>query len=384
VLAISFILNHWRYKIHLKSHPGRLLDSILHRANDALTTSLSTILDSALFLSLVLHIACWALLFESERSSGTERTVTGARFPGASIYNSALRQHSMAITICPCLSIISTPYLRKKIRRLGSRVFITILALVLSGIQVHRHASKVKGDIKFMPDMYNNIGDELYFQIQKTYGCMRVFVHDIIPSHGTWGDANLLLISWMIRLWAVLVAFLRLDVRPLRWMFSIIRVMASTSFGRRTLELSCMTIPTDKTQYASEKVCLKVQSCRTTYTKYFLQPPIRIQGILNFLVYVSLQAFPIFFLWKLYFMQQNIRSVIQPPTPATTLYPPFADFTKLLGLESDSWDSDHWGFGQLTALSLWVPALLDLFYILLCKHTILTNPGFEHDNQLIL
>lgn len=212
---------------------------------------------------------------------------------------------------------------------------------------------------------------------------MGVFVYDIISSHGTWGDANLVLILYAIRLWAVLVAFVRLDERPLRWIFSVLRIIASTSFGRRTLELSCMTIPTEKPHYASERVGLKVQSCRTTYTKYLLQPLITIQRIINFLVYISLQSFPIFFLWKLCFMRQNFRSVIQPPTPATTLYPPFENFTKLLELESESWDSDHWGFGQLTALSLWVPALLDLFCILLCNHTI-TNPGFEHDNQLIL
>jgi hypothetical protein len=80
-----------------------------------------------------------------------------------------------------------------------------------------------------------------------------------------------------------------------------------------------------------------------------------------------MQALPLYLLWRIYWLREHVRNILQPPPPSSIVYPAFANATKLLEEEKANWDLDNWTFGQILAMSLWFPALQEAAYILVGK-----------------
>jgi hypothetical protein len=93
----------------------------------------------------------------------------------------------------------------------------------------------------------------------------------------------------------------------------------------------------------------------------------RLLHILNNIVYVGNQLLPLYLLWRIRWIRLHIRTIIKAPEAGAVMFEGVEGYKEAFKQEERSWDNDDWNFGQLLALSLWFPALLELVYILIGK-----------------
>lgn len=111
----------------------------------------------------------------------------------------------------------------------------------------------------------------------------------------------------------------------------------------------------------------------------------RIMWILYFTIYVWLQAAPLYVLSEVQSICKNIQRIVHIGNAnhltnfrLNTVLDYFNGILpqiwidKNLNLQPAVWDNDDWTFGQVLALSLWIPTVLDFFYALLSMFTRLT------------
>ncbi|CCX04304.1 Similar to hypothetical protein GLRG_11182 [Glomerella graminicola M1.001]; acc. no. EFQ36038 [Pyronema omphalodes CBS 100304] len=100
--------------------------------------------------------------------------------------------------------------------------------------------------------------------------------------------------------------------------------------------------------------------------------------ILYFTIYVWLQAAPLYVLSEVQSICKNIQRIVHIGNAnhltnfrLNTVLDYFNGILpqiwidKNLNLQPAVWDNDDWTFGQVLALSLWIPTVLDFFYALL-------------------
>lgn len=318
---------------------------------------MSAVLDSVLFLSLTVHIA-FVIAYLASDSLATE--VTGGNSPGGEIYNEILLLFTTHITLCPCLAIMNTPHQWKEISRRGFRLLTITAIVIMNGIPIIRMFNiyvrdlQVKLDSKITP-------------IES--GCVTVFLWKI----NSWSTEVLIAIaSWIICVVSLLISI----IRQLRYELRKPESRCSTL-------LQLLRIPNpvkDRTTTTPPEVDTEAQSSTQPPTL-----PTKILKILSLtvytIIYIYLQALPLYYLWRIRWMRRHVRSIIQPPSPSNILYPPFADLQSSLAEELNNWDNDDWSFGQILTLSLWSPALLEFFYILIGKSRTLAHYEY-HANKL--
>lgn len=93
----------------------------------------------------------------------------------------------------------------------------------------------------------------------------------------------------------------------------------------------------------------------------------RFLHILNNMVYIGNQFLPLYLLWRIRWIRLHVRTIIKAPETGAVMFQGVEGYKDAFKQEERSWDNDDWNFGQLLALSLWFPALLELVYILIGK-----------------
>ncbi|CCX05574.1 Similar to hypothetical protein CH063_03406 [Colletotrichum higginsianum]; acc. no. CCF44711 [Pyronema omphalodes CBS 100304] len=148
----------------------------LRRINAALTTALRSLLDSALYLSLTIQIA--AILYGGDIKP-RKAPYFVIDLLGGDLYNFILTLYTSIITICPVLTLISTPYLRTSFRRRDLRLVIVTAAIACAG---HLNIDRTK--------IYKSLAPEFPKE-----GCVPGFLVDLLPE-GT--EFKLLRTSWAL------------------------------------------------------------------------------------------------------------------------------------------------------------------------------------------
>ncbi|KAI5788726.1 hypothetical protein FPQ18DRAFT_307414 [Pyronema domesticum] len=86
---------------------------------------------------------------------------------------------------------------------------------------------------------------------------------------------------------------------------------------------------------------------------------LRVVWGLYFFVWAWNQFLPLYLLWRIRWMRRNIRSAIHDYLQQVKLTAP-GSYANVAAVET--WDNDEWTFGQVLSMSLWFPALLEMFY----------------------
>lgn len=132
-MALGFYLN----RTMSQDKPETRLKSkrklhILLRHIDDLAITLRSFLDSGLYLGLTVQIATIIYYYVETLVAGFS-LMSITELPGGHFYNLLLMSHMSFITLCPILTLMSTPYFRRKIRRRGFRLL--LVTAIMAGAQ---------------------------------------------------------------------------------------------------------------------------------------------------------------------------------------------------------------------------------------------------------
>lgn len=375
MVALGYTFAHPRYK---SRPPGSLLNRFLTRIYDAATSPLVTFLDAALFLAFTMQIAAiiWSAKLDRAAyiSDEAARQVAIDGFgkgPGGRVYSIYILLYTSIITTCPALTLISTPYLWDGLKRRGYRLFIMTVLMLIGGI-VNLLWTEVAGQLSTY-DLPNA-------------GCMSKFLFEVIPGQQ---EQHVLRSAWVL-CFTALITIIIIQAkencpRPiLRWyraMSGFFHRRIWPAFGRffraigRFFARQFRTLfkrpapkeqPTDATIPANhDDTEVDVSQPKNYHRKRRIVRKLIL--ILYTFIYIAMQALPLYLLWRIYWLREHVRNILQPPPPSGIVYPAFANATKLLEEEKANWDLDNWTFGQILAMSLWFPALLEAAYILVGK-----------------
>ena len=381
----------------------------------AMTSTLGSFLDSALFLALTVQIATASLYLGA---NGGQQNF--------SQYDGTLLMYTAIIPICPVLTLINTPGFRNTIRRCDFRLFtitvVTVLAgcvIILGTTDLLSNATKLdKATAENQPDPFR---------------CVSSFLMRIMPA-----DAE----TKVLRCFCVLVFIALLFALALRLEIGLKRInkkKTAASCGKRNEgETGMPTEPhsTDSTASTPHNTANsnKVNDdgrgadddgtgggnsgpggeerlrparpasvdTQLTATPEFEEPLLRdsansgdgsgqenpkdftstkerettkqkppvetrktvfvVLWTLYIPVYLALQFLPIYLLLRIFWMRGQVRSIINPDIAAK--YDPDIEKYKGEFFEAwSSWDDDDWGFGQIMSLSLWLPTILETVYL---------------------
>jgi hypothetical protein len=298
--------------------------------NESFMSALKNFLDSALYLSLTVQIATlvWTQRFNPADYEGRI---------GGFIYDLILLMYTPIITICPVLTLINSPFLRKKIRR---RHFRLLLATASTGYALYFNITATDTYKQFAPLIYNQ---------GEIYGCMPEFLVSILPAKV---EAKLLHTSWAMCMVALIFTFV------LEW--------EKDNFK------SLLGLDSIKNRKAAAQAKKDGKDAPSKPDK--IRPPshsprrllaLRVIWGLYFFVWAWNQFLPLYLLWRIRWMRRNIRSAVYD----------YLDHVEETGGEKDrkdaaaveTWDNDEWTFGQVLSMSLWFPALLEMFYSMIGK-----------------
>jgi hypothetical protein len=240
---------------------------------------------------------------------------------------------------------INTPYLWKNVRRRGFRLFAITAIVCMGGIL----------SVEFFQKSQMGFREVTYEEFWEEYGCVPAFLLYIIPFVM---ESKLIFSIWVLCACALFMTII------LQWDMNWAAFM---DFFRQTrFHLKPSTDPLSKTEAQPTAEQTEAQPALPKSIKSYITSIVVILfKIIYGIVYITIQALPLYHLWRIRWLRRHVRSIIQPPTPETTLYAPFANYTEVLAAEAKNWDNDDWSFGQILTLSLWFPALLEMLYILI-------------------
>ncbi|KAI5820204.1 hypothetical protein BZA77DRAFT_301799 [Pyronema omphalodes] len=381
VIALGYTFAHPKYK---SRPPGSLLNRFLTRIYDAAASPLVTFLDAALFLALTMQIAAIIWSAKIDRAgyisdeAGRQAAIDGfGKGSGGRVYSIYILLYTSVITTCPALTLISTPYLWDGLKRRGYRLFVMTVLMLIGGI---------------VNLLWTEIAGQLSAYDLPHAGCVSIFLFEVIPGQT---EKNVLRSAWVLCFTALILIIIiqakKNCPRPiLRWyraMRGFLRKRVWPSFGHFFKAIGRFFVhqfrklfkrpaldeqPIDATVSGNHDD-VEVEGPRSQNYHRKRRIARKLIIVLYALIYVAMQALPLYLLWRIYWLREHVRNILQPPPPSGIIYPAFANATKLLEEEKANWDLDNWTFGQILAMSLWFPALLEAAYILIAGEEPLTG-----------
>lgn len=244
---------------------------------------------------------------------------------------------------------MNTPYLWGQIRQRRLRLTSITGIISMQGTTVIRDYLNAQDE--------NGYGSSTPVKV----GCVATFLYEII-SYRT--DAGIQFGSWIICVVALFMTFIRqwttnyasrTSTKSLQALLQFLRIQSTTeNHANATITLNTEAQPT--IQPSSQTRSRVIRYFTILFQTHYV------------VIYICLQALPVYYLWRMWWMRRQIRSIIQPPAAtADILYPPFANFTFSIAEASKTWDNDNWSFGQILTLSIWYPPLLEFLYMLFGK-----------------
>jgi hypothetical protein len=273
------------------------------------------------------------MIWYFSKNSAAAKTIGGASVLGEFIYSGSLLLYTSIITTCPCLAILNTPYHWRKIRRRGLRFIITLAIVVMGGVIQFTDNAKTANETR----------QDLSYPRPEEYGCMARFLYNIVLPPI---ESLCLISAWyycahVLRATFTLhcqdfIVFLLLLITP-----KFIRKFIAGHIIKGQYPAGPLLLDTTKSDTDLEAQTLYESLCRNPVSpciKMFLRYVWFISCIYSHLP-------PFFFLWKMRWLRRHVRSIIQPPTPANTLYPEYANLTETMTKQSENWSSDECSFG---------------------------------------
>ncbi|KAI5795972.1 hypothetical protein FPQ18DRAFT_387194 [Pyronema domesticum] len=316
----------------------------LRRINAALTTALRSLLDSALYLSLTIQIA--AILYGGDIKP-RKAPYFVIDLLGGDLYNFILTLYTSIITICPVLTLISTPYLRTSFRRRDLRLVIVTAAIACAG---HLNIDRTK--------IYKSLAPEFPKE-----GCVPGFLVDLLPE-GT--EFKLLRTSWALCAAALgFLVFLEWEEPEKNGVPRFWRKVWGCFCGRWCLAGASSQYHSGDSSCNGNEATYDPTSTSTSKRSPRAKKFFNCIWVMYFGIYIWNHGLPIYLLLRIRWMRRHLRSIIQPPGPSTIIYvPEFANYHAVLTEEAKNWDNDDWSFGQVLTMSLWFPAFLEMVYVL--------------------
>jgi hypothetical protein len=281
---------------------------------------------------------------------------------GGAFFTLYLLLYTSVISACPTLTLISTPYLWRDIKCRGFRLLLVTIFMLIAGI-VTSHRTNT------LSKVYEDSEID-----REGFPCVLMFLLDIIPGRtekivlkSAWAVCFMGLIGTMIIQgkgnWPT---FTRLHGARINYLGRNIRPAFRRLFGASGLRFFCRPRENEP-MFTVVNPDAEAQTPKAKITHRFRRLLRLFFLTIYDLIYIAIQILPLYLLWRIYWLRRHVRSILQPPTPSQILYPAFANATKLLEDEKDNWDLDNWSFGQILAMSLCFPALLEAVYILVGK-----------------
>ncbi|KAI5792119.1 hypothetical protein FPQ18DRAFT_305417 [Pyronema domesticum] len=366
----------------------------LIRIWDAITNPMRSFLDAALFLALAMQLAAviWTakivkLLMSDNVTDQTleefDKTFKDAfgSGPGGSLYSIYLLLYTSIISTCPTLTLISTPYLWKGINHREFRLMLLAILMFIAAMINLLWSYALEGSGKLTLEYRDrHAGNTTEVE------CVPAFMFDIMPGRAekyilrsSWAMCFLGLLGTIILQWRhnwrtmrrwhqFRLGLIGRNIRPFfRKIFGLVgrffKYLFRIAFsgpapeGQRSAEAPEIAVIGSDTEAQASKP--KFWSKDHRFRPHIRRLLYTIYG----LIYVVIQILPLYLLWRIHWLRRHIRTILKDPTPETILYRPFANATKVLEEERQSWDLDNWSFGQILAMSLWFPALLEAGYI---------------------
>jgi hypothetical protein len=309
---------------------------IICRIKVSLVTALRSLLDSALYLALIVQVA--GILY-GDVSTVVDEEGGDKGNTGGALYDFRLVLYTSSITICPVLTLINTPYLRRSIGRRRFRLFVVAVTVALAGY-------------------INIIGNRIYlkagpeYQTEHAYaGCMSLFLARLLPEKT---EAKVLMAAWSFCVAGVVFT-------------AILQLVDEVKMHREEQEKKKKReyIPLISSNIASQPI-----SSSEGFNRKSLKIAFNILWTIYFFIYIWNQALPLYLLLRVRWMRRHVHNILQYPEPARIYVPAFNNqkYEDVLKAESEKWDNDNWSFGQVLTLSLWFPALLEMIYVLISRY----------------
>lgn len=395
------------------------------RIKEATSTSLATFLDTAIFFSLTLQFAGLLWLLQTEkyltadngctfyyaynmvgsdypcRTSSSDENISGKSGYAGHLYNTLLLLYTCLVTMCPLVTLANTPYFWQDIRRREFRLLAMILILVIGGV-VNSYWTKAYNRNYEIDKVTNNTFPNAVYHASDS--CIAEFIFAVLPSNT---EAKILRFSYAlcasVLLLCVIVQWRRSCSELISgWCQLLVRVFGSKASADP---------PGSRYEHPDTRPSREGRTDMESQT--FLSRPTDLwskriprysRKLLFALVYIINPILPLLLLIRVGWIRGHIRAILHAPTPENTFYPLIQNVTYLREIvskpdfpefiaethwatleynsdwyredwdypianvfttESDLWDGDKWSFGQILSLSLWFPAFLELFYILI-------------------
>ncbi|KAI5812809.1 hypothetical protein BZA77DRAFT_346833 [Pyronema omphalodes] len=306
---------------------------VICRVKVALVTALRSLLDSALYLALIVQVA--GILY-GDISTVVDVEGGDKGNTGGALYDFRLVLYTSSITICPVLTLINTPYLRRSIGRRRFRFCVVAVTVALAGY-------------------INIIGNRIYLKAGPEYktehayaGCMSVFLARILPEKT---EAKVLTAAWSFCVAGVVFT-------------AILQLVDEVKMRRKEQEKKRNS---EYISLISSKVAPQPLSSSDDVEKKSFRIVFRILWAIYTFIYIWNQVLPLYLLLRVRWMRRHVHSILRYPEPSGIIVPAFGEqkYKDILTAEASKWDNDEWSFGQVLTLSLWFPALLEMIYVLI-------------------
>lgn len=272
-------------------------------------SALGSLLESVLFLALLVQIAA-ALVY----------------LPGGNIsqYEGTLIMYTAMIPVSPVLTLINTPGFLKAIRLRKFHLAITILVVGLAGGVIFRGTEDLlSNEAKLDKAVAENKPDP--------FRCGSSFLMRIMPAAF---EAKILRCFWVLAAVGLIFAVdLYVGIRN--------EEKDANGGGGEGATIEERE-PTKQTRKTASVVF---------WTLYFP-------------VYVGLQFLQFFLLSRIYWMRKMVYNIINPNI-AVKYEADIGKYHDQFVTARNDWADDKWGFGQIMSLSLWLPTIMEMVYLII-------------------
>ena len=288
---------------------------------DVVEPGLRSLLDSALFLALLIQLAAAVVYLPSggdvSQYEGTLIMYT-AIIPVCSalaLTNTLTIRNTQRCEPHPVPTLTNTPTIRKNIQGSELRLAMATLAVGSAGGVIFRGTKDL---LSHQAELDKAVAENK----PDPFRCVSSFLMRIMPAVV---EARMLRCLWVLAAVALFLAF---------------ALYVETEIDGDT----------STTQRGSMKQTWK----RVFVVFQTLYPP----------AYLGMQFLQFFLLSRIYWMRKMMFNIINPNIAVKYE----ADISKYYGqfvAARNGWADDKWGFGQITSLSLWIPAILEMIYLTL-------------------